>query len=393
MADSESLINLENSIIAEIYKCALEPSNWRNVLAAIQNRLDALEVTIMFYDASVRGRNFAAAAKANDAMVARFVSEFIDIEADVARKTMESFAEGEVIDVIALREKAGETYEKSLGEAGQFDSRSNWEVQIAVPLLVGVSIYCSMGVYQLPGAQKATQEAIQFIKMLSPHLVQAVRIHNHISCLHQENISLYASIQRSPLGIFLIDQHGSVVFSNGEAMRIVKSYESIKISRFGRLQVISPNDQQQLDCVLHKVLSNGCVGLLYNDGVTIPIHKLKHLHPLKITIVPFVSRTISDKDIRATIFVNDPDRLLKIPFEYVRQVYKLTRVECEIAQALLDSISIEKIAVGRGTTVGTARWQVKKIMEKTQCHSQGDLCKLMQLLCDNFSIHSAVNYQ
>src|SRR6187431_942824 len=106
MSDYEhnfELSKFESKLIGEIYKCALDPTNWRNVLAGIQNRLGALEVTIMFYDAGIRSRNFAAAANADELMVARFVSEFIDIEADIARKTLKDFHEGEVVDVIGLR--------------------------------------------------------------------------------------------------------------------------------------------------------------------------------------------------------------------------------------------------------------------------------------------------
>lgn len=396
MSDYEQNFELrkfESKLIGEIYKCALDPTNWRNVLAGIQHRLGALEVTIMFYDAGMRSRNFAAAANADEIMVARFVSEFIDIEADIARKTLANFHEGEVVDVIGLRTGSNETYEKNLGEASQFDTRPNWEVQLAVPLLTGISVYSSLGVYQPPGGENPTQAAIDFMKELAPHLSQAIRIHNHISSLHQENTSLYTSIQQSTLGIFLLDQHGAVTFSNTEALRIIKAGGSLKISRFGKLQSSNTHDQERLDCVLTKLLRSDKINPDFNDGVTLPIYKPGNLHPLKLTLIPFSSQTISDKDVKVAAFVNDPERPLTLPHDYIQQVYKLTRVECEIAQALLDTLSIDEIAGNRGTTLGTARWQVKKIMEKTECHTQGELCKLMQSLCDTFSIHSLNNHQ
>lgn len=381
----------ENNLIVEIYKCALEPSNWRKVLSGIQAHLGALEVTLLFYDARMRSRNFAAAAMADDEMTRRFVSEFIDIEADIARQSIAKFSEGTVVDAIALRDDTGEIYEQSLGEASQFDSRPNWEVQIAVPLLIGTSVFSSIGIYQAPGGKNPTPAAIDFINHLTSHLVQAIRIHNHISYLHQENSSLYASIERSPLGVFLLNHQGAVIFSNSEAMRIIKADQSLKISRFGKLQAPLRQDQEKIDSVLTTLLYKQGINAALGDGVTLPVYKADAIHPLKITLLPFSNHNISEQEICVAVFVNDPERPLSIPFEYVQHVYKLTPAECEIAQALLDASSIEEIAGKRGTTLGTARWQVKKVMEKTQCHSQSELCKLMMSLCDNFSIHSAIN--
>jgi len=66
------VMDFDTLVIYEIYRCSMNPKNWRNVLALIIERMGALEATLMFYDAGGRSRNFAAAAIADEKMVDRF---------------------------------------------------------------------------------------------------------------------------------------------------------------------------------------------------------------------------------------------------------------------------------------------------------------------------------
>ncbi|MCB6491044.1 LuxR C-terminal-related transcriptional regulator, partial [Dorea sp. 210702-DFI.3.17] len=58
----------------------------------------------------------------------------------------------------------------------------------------------------------------------------------------------------------------------------------------------------------------------------------------------------------------------------------LTPTECSIMKSLLKNKSISDIACARGTTLETARSQLKVILQKTGTHSQAELSRLMVAL-------------
>lgn len=300
------------------------------------------------------------------------------------------FNEGQVFDTLEISQKLGETYENRLGDAAQFDTRPTWELRAAIPLLRGGSVVSCMGVYQPYQGSQLEQDAIDFLKKISHHIVQSIRIHNHISSLTNENLSLFSAIQQSTLGVFLLDKNLSVVTSNNEAERIIDT-KNLKIGINGKIHTPFQDDQILLDEMLNQAAKCGFSSKTFiAQGATIPIKQTKKIHPIKLTILPInaPANSITETGICIAIFANDPDRPWRIPLGYIQKVYGLTPTECTIAQTLLDKMSIELVASSRGTTLGTTRWQIKKIMEKTQTHSQAELCKLLITLSNDFSFNS-----
>jgi DNA-binding CsgD family transcriptional regulator len=85
-----------------------------------------------------------------------------------------------------------------------------------------------------------------------------------------------------------------------------------------------------------------------------------------------------DKEgIALAVFVSDPERPSSFSDSYMQQAYALTPTECSIMKALLKNKNIGDIAEMRGTTLETARSQLKLILQKTGTHSQVELARLL----------------
>jgi len=108
-------------------------------------------------------------------------------------------------------------------------------------------------------------------------------------------------------------------------------------------------------------------------------------HPIKITAVALSDNSpVSTNSIRIGVFINDPERPRLIPQEYLQQAYGLTRTEAQIAQLLLNGLAIMDVAAKRNTSIETARWQIKSLMQKTNTTSQAELMRLLMLLSNEF---------
>jgi DNA-binding CsgD family transcriptional regulator len=64
-------------------------------------------------------------------------------------------------------------------------------------------------------------------------------------------------------------------------------------------------------------------------------------------------------------------------FELLRSIFGLTRAESDVACALASGLSLEEISRQRGTSVHTSRSMLKSLFQKTDCHRQTDLVRLL----------------
>jgi DNA-binding CsgD family transcriptional regulator len=79
----------------------------------------------------------------------------------------------------------------------------------------------------------------------------------------------------------------------------------------------------------------------------------------------------------AIVFVTDPERT-PLPSDHeIRALFGLTMAEARLARTLADGLSLETAASRLGVRVGTVRTRLKSIFEKTGCHRQADLVRLI----------------
>jgi DNA-binding CsgD family transcriptional regulator len=76
------------------------------------------------------------------------------------------------------------------------------------------------------------------------------------------------------------------------------------------------------------------------------------------------------------IFITEPDASPVIDSEALADSYRLTRREAEIATLLAGGANIETIAVRLSLAVGTVRFNLKRVFEKTGARSQAAVVAL-----------------
>jgi hypothetical protein len=369
----------ESQLVRRIYDAALDSQGWGGVMQSIADACDADQCTMFFYDARCRGRNFAAAAKINEGIVKKYLQEFIDLEAAEFHKNMAPLREGQVVTSDELIAITGKTYDAIVGRQYMETFLPQLQFQAGIILLHENMMCAGLGIRSFIGKPSLTPDKLAFLGRISQHLVQSVKIHNRINVVKQTNLAIEAVLKHINLGVFLLDKELQVRFSNGEAARILESGCALEIGRYGKLFLTSAADNLRLQAALESVAGQ-------NPGeqaVQFAAQGAQHRLPLRLSIASVQATQQSElakEGIALVIFAIDPDRPNRLPESYVRQAWSLTPTECSIMKILLKNSCAHHVAEARGTTLETARGQLKVIMQKTGTHSQAELSRLLMAI-------------
>lgn len=348
----------EGELLQKIYEAALKPSQWQNVLATICRQIDAEEGSLLFCDAQNPTRNFLQIASHDDPLIN---NQYI-------------------------------TNENLFANNQTLSANSFLEEKTVLPLLRSEYITATIGFHSRAGAPDLAPNAVEYLQRLTPHLMRAIRIYQQVTTVKQHNYSLVESLKHTNLGVFLLDENLRVLFSTPEAQRVLQKNPILRIGRFGQLEVLDLRQQTQLDAILQSALKQE-----FNDEQliqNIALHNKGKTHPLKISVMPVAEQSsLNPSALRLGVFITDPERPRQISQAYLHQAYAFTRTETQIAQLLLNGLSVADIANQRTTTLETARWQIKSLMQKTHTNSQAELTRLLMALSADFFDAGILTYQ
>jgi DNA-binding CsgD family transcriptional regulator len=79
----------------------------------------------------------------------------------------------------------------------------------------------------------------------------------------------------------------------------------------------------------------------------------------------------------ALVFVSDPEAATPSRSEILRRLYGLTPAEARIADLLASGSEVGEVAARSGITLETARFHVKRVLNKTGARRQTELVRLM----------------
>lgn len=376
----------EHKIIAAIYEAALNSTKWRAVLADICQYIEADEASLLFYDEQHAQRNFVITAfnLNND----DFVAQHLRDEAEKIKLLFKHTQAGNVFTATEVAARIGVSYEDYVGEPTKINERKELQVRAGIPLLLNEINCAAIGFHCFHTSAALSQDAMEFLQLISPHLVRAIQIHNHISILKTENNSLLESIKHANLAVLLLDAHLRIIFVSTEANKVLANHPALKITPQQRLHAFIHKEQLDLEAILTDFLDNGFqTDHLPAAEINLPLQHPDKSHPLKLCFIPLHKNSLlpQDNEPCLAIFLTDPQRKRSVSPTYLQQAYAFTATEAQLAQLLLAGLSIADISALRRTSLETIRWQLKQIMHKTQTHSQTELTRLLLLLSNEFS--------
>jgi DNA-binding CsgD family transcriptional regulator len=173
----------------------------------------------------------------------------------------------------------------------------------------------------------------------------------------------------------LVDPDLRIVHPNRSAERMLTAGDPI-VLRNGRLALRQEIVPGQLEAAVAEANVDGADGrrglgipTRTRDGKSVALHVL----PLERRQTPtgIGSRAV------AAIFVSDVAAPLRLPADAVALLYQLTPAETRVAELLAKGETLPAIAAQLGSSPHTVRTHLNRVFDKTGCHRQADLVRLL----------------
>jgi DNA-binding CsgD family transcriptional regulator len=226
-----------------------------------------------------------------------------------------------------------------------------------------------------PSRQGAFEaDETELLQRLLPHFTTALGIRQRLHLSDQASVGFEELAQRIDQIAFLVDAECRPVFVNDRASRLLDLRDGLFLAT-GQLQAAIANQTNQLH---HAVVqaSDGNRAAMKHMYVSRKPPKL----PLVLDIVPVWRLALSNaglKTARVAIIVKQPDTPFIADRAALQDILKLTPRESEIAGLLATGATVEAIAQTLNLTAGTVRYNLQRIFDKADVHSQGALVALV----------------
>jgi DNA-binding CsgD family transcriptional regulator/PAS domain-containing protein len=213
------------------------------------------------------------------------------------------------------------------------------------------------------------------LERLIPHVQRALNIRDRLEAHAAHVSSLSSVVERSHMGVIVLDQKGRILEATGLAEQLMKSELSIRRASDHTLWLREPAGSQLKEWILTglppKSNTSGYLSVPRSPGIANV--------SLVVARMPPVPALWIGTDPRWLIFVFDPEHRVTPASALVSRDLGITAREAEIAVLLAMGHQLSSVAPRLGISMHTIRVHLKHIFEKTGAHSQSDLVRRVLL--------------
>lgn len=217
-------------------------------------------------------------------------------------------------------------------------------------------------------------EALDRLDELAPDLARVMALRGKLQGMEQAILTRGAALDALSDGMILLTDRRNVVLANGAAERVLQAGRPLA-QRQGRLECPARQDQRALEHALAQVHVDRFAALRIGPPGA----------ELDISLLALPPAAGQGRVLLAFPARSAPDRLTVL-----RQLYRLSAGEAEIALMLTDGLEPADIAAARGTSLNTVRAQLRTIGEKMECRRLIDIVRRVAALprLGNFAPYS-----
>lgn len=218
-----------------------------------------------------------------------------------------------------------------------------------------------------------SQEEIQAIRSLVPHLKRALSLHRKIVDLKLCQQATVDALDWAPFGIVLLSSTGQVLVANKPAAEMA-AQGVIHLSQSG-LHAASCRDDSRLQALIRS--ASGPLNV-ENGGGAVMCQGFKNRR-IAVLVTPLKTQIIGISPAIA-VFLADESMRPASRTELLKMLFELTPAEAHLAERLAGGSSLTEAADSLGIAVGTARTQLKSVFSKTDTSRQAELVRLLLLM-------------
>ena len=234
------------------------------------------------------------------------------------------------------------------------------------------------GVFRNAEAEHFSQDELNQFKWLSDRIAGSISTALHIDEIKWK--SKFAALESTTGSMAAISVSGTIIEMSQDFQPLLKKYNIGVLSAQSALKIKDPVIDNFLKITLPKFNRN-MVSLdttpIKNAGRMIKSKSGEWLE-LQLYPIPMVSRWAHSGAV-ALVSLEELKDIKSQPKE-LHDLFSLTSAESDIAVLLANGKSLKDVAGIRQVSYETVRWQVKRILQKTECRNQIELAILINRL-------------
>lgn len=218
---------------------------------------------------------------------------------------------------------------------------------------------------------------VDMLQGLLPHFTNVLELRRRLGAAFRENNDLLQVLERMDTGVILTDAASRPSFANGRALAIVAQADGLWLAA-GRLSAASSAATQRLRQAIAAASTHVPTAFPSGTGpgLKLRLKRPSGRPPLLLWLFPIQPLGASAAGVpapRIAIFITEPDDGPPIDRDAIADAFELTPREAAIAALLAGGHDLAGAAQALAIGIGTARYHLKHVLDKTNTRSQATL--------------------
>ncbi|EGP06784.1 putative LuxR-family regulatory protein [Bradyrhizobiaceae bacterium SG-6C] len=361
--------------IEAIYAAAADPSRWPSTLEFIANCFDDVGAILIYgRDDGSFGVIASPSLRQVSADYAQGWSDR-DLRAIRARERGYFFKRDVITDRDLMTDDDMETHPFYV----DFLRRHELRYFAAATVSPDPHIEVAVSVQRAMGRPEYSDEELEFLERLAPHIETSLRLSIHLMDAKAMNSGMGTAMARIGIGVFALDAMGRVVASNAASQALLGDGLNVVNDR---LVLTNPAASEEAVNAIRNALDGNRI-LVAQETRPILVHRQSANRPLALYVLPIPAQNSASGFLaraRAIVLLMNPTADGIPDPSLIRDVLGVTLGEARIAALVGSGLSPKDAAERLGIAEETARSVLKRVFSKVGVSRQSELAAMMARL-------------
>lgn len=374
-------MQIPSGLIDLVYDAALDSSLWPTVLERVSDVVGG-GATALLYQNQRSMRGFGLTTRLDPSALSAYYGEFRGAN-PLTMHNLRAIQSGDRnLGTITDRDVLSKERFVRTDYYGAFARPNGMHSALMLGLTLNNENLATFNVMRPHTRNEFDKAELEMGELIRPHLSRAFCLTQRLSDLQQTNRALGEFIDRSPHGLFLIDNSGVVQQANRAGEKMLREGNGLRLSE-GHLGAQSGEVTRTLQKMIWRASEPGDGRV----GGSMTIARPDHALPLSVIVAPVNRENASlfSTGPAAIVCVSDPDSDNAPPAEHLREMFGLTPAEARVALELLEGHDTRAIAQRLKLSFNTVRVHLARIMDKTHTTRQAELVRLMMRIAGMYA--------
>jgi DNA-binding CsgD family transcriptional regulator len=366
--------SVQAQLVDTIYRAALEPAAWQDVVQLMKQRFPSAAQTFYFLHLEPRRVRPVCLAGIEAHWLRSFDHYYFAADNPWMRVSRQLHLPGVV--------RTNERLDRFVGQRGvlygsayfnEWMRPQGFKYTIGNTLLAQAGLVANVTLLRPPDMKTFSSAEVRAFEALSRHMTRALQMSIRLQCLDSSPASLSA-FDLMPQAIALVDAQRRIHYANPAMDSVLQGKLGLAV-RQGELSAAAVRMQKAFEaCIAGALCSGDAADDAHANPVPLemPIGDAGHLEVRAMPVRNSPAWHLPWRPMVLLVATEHAD-LRSVSAAEIRQRYGCTPAEARLAQLLAQGCALQEAARTMGVTYGTARAYLKIVFDKTGVATQAQL--------------------